>query len=89
MKYAYIKITAEEADEYALHLDKIMALRTLRIINSNGDFELDEREIRRDTIIASENMNAWWDKIEKKYSIPSNGKRRNIDYQNNLLTYEV
>lgn len=89
MKYVHIKITDAEADEYALHLDKIMALRTLRIINANGGFGLNEQKIRRDTIIASEKMNEWWDKIEEKYSIPANGKRRNIDYQNNLLTYEL
>ena len=87
-KYKYVKLSTEEIEKYTFLLEKVMAIRTLRLINAEGEFNLDGRKLKRDSVLASEQMTQWWVEIEAKYCIPSNGKERKIDHQRNMLIYE-
>lgn len=84
-----VKLSQVEIEHYTFLLDKLMALRTLKIIVKEGNFTIDNRRVSHDYIDATENIRIWWDNIMKEHDIIDNGKKKSIDYQKNIIIFDT
>lgn len=85
MKSVSVKVLNDDLEEYTFSLDKVMALRTLKLISKSNEYNLDLGKLKIEYMEAAEKIARWWENISNKYSIPINGRNRRIDYQNNLI----
>lgn len=92
-----VNITKQESDEYVLVLEKLLALRSLKIILGSNEKIKKELSITNDLTyeIGSEikqlykNISDWWERIDEKYVLVYNeDKMFNVDF-NRCYIYEV
>lgn len=85
-------ITQQEIDEYVLLLEKVMTYKTLiQILNDPNALPMVDKSrlnsCRKDRIRAVQQLEDWWQKMQKKYGIISNNKFIRLDFNQRKIIY--